>query len=336
MRLDHKHNSRFLIDTIRCTRFPKEACLSLRHLTLRQLAVFEALARHRSFSAAAKSLHLTQPAVSMQVRQLETAAGVALVERIGKRIDLTEAGLELVHCARDVQARIKDADDALATIRGLRGGTLDIAVVSTAKYFAPHLLAAFRRRHPEINLRLAVSNRESVLAALRENRTDLVIMGQPPRDLEVEAKVFARHPLALIAAPTHPLAKRKRLKLAELAQDNLLIREPGSGTRSAMERFFAQHGLRLRASTEMSSNETIKQAVMAEMGIAFLSMHTIGLELKARRLVTLPVAGTPVMRNWHVIHLARKRLSPTAQSFKDFLLDEGAALVRKTVGFEAA
>ena len=331
----HKHNSRFLIATIRQTRISNNLAVSLRHITLRQLAVFEALARHRSFSAAAKALHLTQPAVSMQIRQLEDAAGIALVERIGKRIDLTEAGEELARCARDVQARLKDTDDALATIRGLRGGTLDIAVVSTAKYFAPHLLAQFRKRHPEITLRLSVSNREAVVSALRENRTDLVIMGQAPPGLEVEAKVFARHPLVIIAALDHPLAKRKRLKLADLAQENLLIREPGSGTRSAMERFFAERGLRLRASTEMSSNETIKQAVMAGMGIAFLSLHTIGLELKARRLVTLPVEGTPVMRNWHVIHLARKRLSPIAQSFKAFLLDEGAALVRKTVGFDA-
>ena len=307
----------------------------LRHATLRQLAVFEALAQHRSFSAAAKAMHLTQPAVSMQIRQLETAVGVALVERIGKRIDLTEAGVELARCARDVQARLKDADDALAAIRGLQGGQLDIAVVSTAKYFAPHLLAEFRRRHPGVTLRLTVSNRQAVLSALSENRTDLAIMGQPPRGLAVDAEVFARHPLAIIAPPTHALARRKRIRLAELANEDLLIREPGSGTRDAMERFFAQHGVRLRPSTEMSSNETIKQAVMAGMGIAFLSMHTIGLELKARRLVTLPVLGTPVMRNWHVIHLVRKRLSPIAQGFKDFLREEGAALVHKTVGFDA-
>jgi len=309
--------------------------MSLRHVTLRQLAVFEALARHRSFSAAARDLHLTQPAVSMQVHQLEEAAGVALVERIGKRIDLTEAGEELARCAREVQARLKDADDTLGTLRGLRGGTLDITVLSTAKYFAPRLLAEFRRRHPEINLRLAVSNREAVLRALSENRTDLAIMGQPPEGLALEARVFAPHPLAIIAPPAHPLARKKRLRLADLAAENLLIREQGSGTRAAMERLFAQQGIGLRSSTEMSSNETIKQAVMAGMGIAFISMHTIGLELKARRLVTLPVAGTPVMRNWHVIHLTRKRLSPVAQTFKDFLLDEGAELVRRSVGFDA-
>ncbi len=309
--------------------------MPLRHVTLRQLTVFAALARHRSFSAAAKALHLTQPAVSMQIRQLEDAAGVALVERIGKRIDLTEAGLELARCARDVEVRLKEAEDALATLRGLRSGTLDIVVVSTAKYFAPQLLAEFRRRHPDISLRLAVSNREAVLRALSENRTDLAIMGQPPKGLDVEARVFAPHPLVIIAPPTHPLASKRRLRFADLANENLLIREPGSGTRSAMERLFAQQGVRLRTSTEMSSNETIKQAVMAGMGIAFLSMHTIGLELKARRLTTLRVAGTPVMRNWHVIHLARKRLSPIAQSFKDFLLDEGADFVARAVGFDS-
>jgi len=310
--------------------------MSLRHVTLRQLAVFEAVARHGSFSAAAKALHLTQPAVSMQIRQLEEAAGVALVERIGKRIDLTEAGRELARCARDVQVRLKEAGDALAALQGLHAGQLEIAVVSTAKYFAPHLLAEFRRRHSEVNLRLMVSNREAVVRALQENRTDLVVMGQPPRGLEVDAKVFARHPLAIIAAPDHSLARRKRLRLADLANEDFLIREEGSGTRSAMERFFSRHGVRLRATTVMSSNETIKQAVIAGMGIAFLSMHTIGLELKAGRLITLPVTGTPVMREWHVIHLARKRLSPAAQRFKEFLLEDGPALVRKAVGFEGA
>lgn len=310
--------------------------MPLRHVTLRQLAVFESVAQHLSFSAAAKALHLTQPAVSMQIRQLEDAAGIALVERIGKRIDLTEAGRELARCARDVQTRLKEADDALAALQGLRGGQLEIAVVSTAKYFAPQLLAEFRRRHAEVSLRLMVSNREAVVRALQENRADLVIMGQPPRGLDVEAKVFARHPLVIIAAPDHPLAKRKRLRLTDLAHEELLIREEGSGTRSAMERFFATQGVKLRATTEMSSNETIKQAVIAGMGIAFLSMHTIGLELKARRLITLPVAGTPVMREWHVIHLARKRLSPAAQRFKEFLLEDGPALLSKAVGFDTA
>jgi len=306
--------------------------MSLRRITLRQLVVFEAVSRHVSFSAAAKALHLTQPAVSMQVRQLEEAAGVALVEQIGKRIGLTSAGEEVARCARDLQARLKDADDALAAMKGLRGGQLEIAVVSTTKYFAPYLLAEFRRRHPAVGLRLTVSNREAVVRALQENRADLVIMGQPPRDLAVDANVFARHPLTIIAPPNHPLAGRKRLRLADLAHESFLIREPGSGTRSAMERLFAAHRVELRSSTEMSSNETIKQAVMAGMGVSFLSAHTIGLELKTRRLVTLPVSGLPVMREWHVIHLARKRLSPIAQGFKDLLIAEGAALVRRAVG----
>lgn len=306
--------------------------MSLRRVTLRQLVVFEAVSRHLSFSATAKALHLTQPAVSMQIRQLEESAGVALVERIGKRIDLTAAGKEVARCARDLQARLKDAEDRLAAMQGLRGGQLEISVVSTAKYFAPYLLAEFRQRHPAVGLRLTVSNREVVLRALQENRTDLVIMGQPPRDLAVEAKVFARHPLAIIAPPNHPLARRKRLRLADLAHESFLIREPGSGTRSAMERLFAAHRIEMRSSTEMSSNETIKQAVMAGMGVSFLSTHTIGLELKARRLVTLPVSGLPVLRDWHVIHLASKRLSPVAQGFKALLIAEGADLVRRAVG----
>lgn len=304
----------------------------MRNVTLRQLRTFAEVARHMSFTAAARALHLTQPAVSMQVRQLEQAAGLPLVEQLGRRVHLTEAGQELLRYAARVSDLLREAEDAMKALQGIGGGELSIAVTSTAKYFAPSLLAEFRRRHPEVRLRLAVSNREAVVRALTENTVDLAVMGRPPRGLEAEAAAFAKHPIVVIAAPGHPLAARRRLPLEALARETFVIRERGSGTRNAMEHVFAERGFKAHDTLEMSSNETIKQAVMAGMGIAFLSMHTIGLELRAQRLVLLPVAGLPVMREWYVIHRKGKRLSPAAQAFKSFLLEQGGALIERAVG----
>jgi DNA-binding transcriptional LysR family regulator len=268
----------------------------------------------------------------MQVRQLEQAAGLPLLEQLGRRVHLTDAGRELLRYAGGIADLLREAEDAMKALQGVGGGELSIAVTSTAKYFAPRLLAEFRRRHPEVRLRLAVSNREAVVRALTENTVDLAVMGRPPRGLEVEAAAFAKHPIGVIAAPEHPLAPRRRLPLEALAGETFIIRERGSGTRNAMEHVFAERGFRARETLEMSSNETIKQAVMAGMGIAFLSTHTIGLELRAGRLVLLAVTGLPVMREWYVIHRRGKRLSPAAQAFKSFLLEQGAALIERAVG----
>ena len=303
----------------------------MRNATLRQLRTFAEVARRQSFTAAAKALHLTQPAVSMQVRQLEQAAGLPLVEQFGRRVHLTDAGRELLRYAGGIADLMREAEEAMKALQGIGGGELQIAVTSTAKYFAPRLLAEFRRRHPEVRLRLAVSNREAVVRALTDNAVDLAVMGRPPKGLDTEAAAFAKHPIAVIAAPDHPLASRRRLPLEALAGETFIIRERGSGTRAAMEHVFAERGFRARETLEMSSNETIKQAVMAGMGIAFLSMHTIGLELRAGRLVLLAVNGLPVMREWYVIHRRGKRLSPAAQAFKSFLLEQGAALIERAV-----
>jgi DNA-binding transcriptional LysR family regulator len=308
----------------------------MRHATLRQLRVFSTVARTLSFSAAARELHLTQPAVSIQVKQLEGHAGLPLFEQIGKKVFLTEAGRELARYAAGVTDLLREAEDTLAALRGVRGGVLKIGVVSTAKYFAPTLLAEFTRAHPDVRIKLAVSNREDVVASLASNEVDVAIMGRPPRELATADEPFASHPHAIIAAPDHPLAAKRRIPLARLAGEHFLIREPGSGTRGSMERVFADHGLAIAASMEMSSNETIKQAVMAGMGISFLSLHTVGLELEAKRLVILDVAGLPVVRQWHVIHLRDKRLSPAARLFRDFLLERGAALIERAVGTAAA
>lgn len=303
----------------------------MRNATLRQLRTFAEVARRLSFTAAAKALHLTQPAVSMQVRQLEEAAGLPLLEQLGRRVHLTDAGRELLRYAGGIADLMREAEEAMKALQGIGGGELSIAVTSTAKYFAPRLLAEFRRRHPEVRLRLAVSNREAVVRALTDNAVDLAVMGRPPRGLDTDAAAFAKHPIAVIAAPDHPLAGRRRLPLEALAGETFIIRERGSGTRAAMEHVFAERAFRARETMEMSSNETIKQAVMAGMGIAFLSTHTIGLELRAGRLVLLAVSGLPVMREWYVIHRRGKRLSPAAQAFKSFLLEQGAALIERAV-----
>jgi LysR family transcriptional regulator, low CO2-responsive transcriptional regulator len=301
----------------------------MRDVTVRQLQIFASVARHLSFSRASEELHLTQPAVSMQVKQLEHLAGLPLLERTGRRARLTQAGEEMLRHARVVLRALQDATDAFAALRGLRGGRVAIAAVSTAKYFAPKLLALFSQRHPEVELRLAVNNRDAVVQLLGDNDVDLAIMGTPPPELDAVAVPFARHPLVVVASPGHALAGRRRVPLEALAGETFLVRERGSGTRAAMERFFHQHRVRVRVGTEISSNETIKQAVMAGMGLAFLSHHTIGLELKAGQLALVHAEGLPVLRDWNVVHRREKRLSPAAAAMKEFVLREGSAFLRQ-------
>jgi DNA-binding transcriptional LysR family regulator len=303
----------------------------MKNATLRQLQVFEAVARNLSFARAAEELHLTQPAVSLQIKQLAEHAGLPLFEQMGKKIYMTEAGREMLAYSHAITQRIKEAEEVFAALRGASNGVINIAVVSTAKYFAPKLLAVFRKRHPSANVKLAVNNRELTVKQLLENETDLVIMGRPPAEVETTAEPFARHPLGIIAPPDHPLAGKRRIPLKRLAQETFIIREKGSGTRAAMETLFTERDFVYKASLEISSNETIKQAVIAGMGISFLSMHTVGLELSSKRLVALDVVGLPMMRHWYVIHRVQKRLSPLAQEFKAFLLRDGAEVLRHAV-----
>jgi DNA-binding transcriptional LysR family regulator len=301
--------------------------MSMQHVSLRQLRVFEAAATTRSFSRAAEVLHLTQPGVSMHIKELEGHAGLPLFERIGKKLFVTEAGQELLIRAREVIRSLKDADDAFDGIKGLRRGRIHLAVVSTAKYFAPRLLARFRDQFPRLEIRLAVSNRTSVVEQIVSNEVDLAIMGRSPDTLDIEAQAFAENPHVIVAAPGHPLAGRECITEGAIAKHTFLVREPGSGTRVALEEFFEQRRLSYTIGMEMASNETIKQAVMADMGVSFLSRHTIELELQMGRLVVLDVRGLPVIRHWHVAHLANKRLSPTAGAFKTFVLERGRELL---------
>lgn len=304
----------------------------MNHVTLRQLRVFLAVARNLSFSGAARELHLTQPAISMQIRQLEHAAGIPLFERIGRKTSLTEAGRELFARATGVTELLRDAKESLDALRGIRTGTLKLAAVSTAKYFTPSLLAEFMPAYPEITVKFNVGNREEIIKQLSGNEVDLAIMGRPPRELQTVAAAFAKHPLIIIASPNHPLANQQRISLKRLEKENFLIREQGSGTRASMERVFRDRHVRFRASMEVSSNETIKQAVIAGMGVSFISIHTVGLELQTGKLVQLDVSGLPIVREWHVMHLRAKRLSPIAEAFQEFLLERGGAIIERATG----
>ena len=297
------------------------------NLTLRQLSIFEAAARHLSFTRAAEELHLTQPAVSMQIRQLEESAGLPLFEQVGKRMFLTEAGQEMERYARSVLATLEEASQVFDEMRGLERGTLHIAVASTANYFVPQLLAEFCRRYPGVQVSLDVTNREGLLHALSDNDTDLVVMGKPPETMDLVATIFMENPLVAIAPPAHPLAGQKKIPLQRLQEETFLIREKGSGTRSATERFFVEHGLSLSSTMEMSSSESIKQGVEAGLGLGLLSLHTLEMELALKRLVILDVNELPIVRNWYIMHRTGKRLSAVAQGFRDFVCKESAQML---------
>lgn len=297
------------------------------NLTLRQLNIFEAVARHLSFTRASKELHLTQPAVSMQVKQLEDEVGLPLFEQVGKKVFLTEAGKEMQRYAASIQATLAEAGQVFDEMRGLERGRLHISVASTANYFVPQLLASFCQRYPHVHISLDVTNRHRLLDALAANETDLVIMGKPPGNMELVAESFMDNPLVAIAPPNHPLANSRNIPLKRLQEETFLVREKGSGTRSATERFFLEHGVALSSTMEMSSSEAIKQGVEAGLGFGLLSLHTLEMELELKRLVILDVRELPILRKWYIMHRSGKRLSAVAQSFKDFVLSEAVSIL---------
>ncbi|WP_040053741.1 LysR family transcriptional regulator [Caballeronia concitans] len=299
----------------------------MRNATLRQLKIFETVARRLSFSRAAEELYLTQPAVSTQVKQLEEHAGLPLFEQLGKRIYLTPAGNEMLHYSRAILEQFREADDAMARLKGISGGTLNVAVISAGDYFFPRLLAAFTKRNTDVRLNLAVHNREELLHQLTDNLTDLAVMVRPPRDMDTVNVSFAPHPYVIVAPPDHPLVGRKNLPLEALADEPFIVRERGSDTWNSMEEGFAGRLANLNVAMEITSTETIKQAVIAGMGVSFLSAHTISMELQVGKLAVLDIEGFPVMLNWFVVHRNNKRLPPVALAFKEFLIEEGAAQI---------
>jgi DNA-binding transcriptional LysR family regulator len=285
----------------------------------RQVQVFEAVARHGSVTRAAAELNITQPAVSMQLRQFEARVGLALTERAGRRLTLTDAGEEVARHARHVLRSMADLGDCLDALRGLDRGRLRLAVVSTANYFIPRHLAEFRRRHPGVEVVLHVANRTSVLETLAANEADLAITGQPPETADVVARRFMDNPLVVIASPGHPFSGQRSIPLARLAQEPFVMREPGSGTRAAFERVLAAGGLTVRPAGVLASNEAVKQAVQAGLGLAVISAQTTETEIETGRLCQLDVAGFPILRHWYIVYRNYRRLSPSALAFRNLL-----------------
>ena len=306
----------------------------MKNVTLRQLRVFAAAARHMNFSRAADELHLSQPAVSTQIKEFASFIGLPLFERIGRKTYLTPAGDEILLCAKAITQRMKEAEAALARLKGVTGGRLDVAVISAGDYFFPRVLAAFGASHPGVAFNLTVHNRESLLHQLGENLTDLAVMVRPPTDMDTVAVAFAPHPYVIVAAPSHPLAGKRQIPRSALNRERFVQREQGSDTWNSMCEVFGRQINRLNIAMEISSTETIKQAVVAGMGIAFLSAHTISLDLLAGNLVVLDVQDFPAMLNWYLVHNRTKRLPPVAAAFKEFLLREGASLIERLVHFE--
>lgn len=295
----------------------------MRHATLRQLKVFEAIARHLSFTRAAEELHLTQPTVSMQIKQLTGTVGMPLFEQIGKRIHLTGAGQALHATCRELFDSIERFEMDVANRKGLKKGHLKLAAITTAKYFVPRALGPFCQRYPGIEVSLKVTNRERVLERLANNLDDLYILGQPPDNLDAVYKPFLENPLVVIARHDHPLAGKRRIALERIAKEPFLMREPGSGTRMAAQRLFDKNRLKINIRMEIGSNEAIKQAIAGGLGISVLSRHTLALEGESGPLVVLDVQGFPIERHWYAVYPTGKQLSVVARAFYDYLLSEG-------------
>jgi DNA-binding transcriptional LysR family regulator len=296
-----------------------------RDLTIRQLRALGAVHSMGSVTAAARLLNLTQPAVTLQLRNLEVLAGLPLIQRTGDGMRLTDAGREVMTLTERIEAALLDCEQTLDMIAGRSGGRVSIGAVSTAKYFVPFAIGAFSKRHPKIDIVLRVGNREDIRQALRGYDLDIAIMGQPPPDVPVEKRLLGEHPHVIVAAADHWLARDSGLAVVDLTYETFIVRERGSGTRMLMEQFFQASDLVPKMGMEMDSNETIKQAVIAGLGIAFISLHTVASELADGRLVVLDVAGLPIMRQWYAVRRSDKTLLPPAQAMLEFLGEEGSS-----------
>ena len=302
----------------------------MKNATLRQLRVFASVAKHLSFIRAAEELKLTAPAVSMQIKELEAAVGLPVFDRTSRQVSLTMVGEYVLAHSRRVLSAMRDAEDLVARFRGLKSGRLDVGMVSTAEYFLPRLLAEFHREHPGVVIRLQVANnRDQIVALMQEGDIELAIMGRPPQGWPNRAEPFAMHPHVLVTAVDHPFARMESVPAEALAEEGFIVREPNSGTRAALDEFMRTHHMTPRIVMQMSSNEAIKQAVMAGMGISVLSRHTVGLELDHKLIAAPEAEGLPVMRRWHVVNNLAKTLSPAAESFRYFILERGEAFLAK-------
>ncbi|HEY9200434.1 MAG TPA: LysR substrate-binding domain-containing protein [Gammaproteobacteria bacterium] len=294
--------------------------MPIRHATLHQLKIFYALSQHMSITRTAEALHLTPPAVSIQVKQLAESAGEALIDQVGKQIFLTDAGKAVAEASRDIFERIDALQDELAGIQSLEQGSLSVSIITTAKYFVPRLLGTFASQYPDIEVALFVGNRQSVLDRLNENKDDFYVLGRPPDNLKVEAIPFAPNPLVAIAPPDHPLAKTKNISAERISKEPFIIRESGSGVRMSTLQYFRERNLSINIRMELGSNEAVKQIVMGNLGISFLAESTLTKELELGELIKLDIEGLPIERHWFMVHQSKKLLSPLASAFKEYLM----------------
>ena len=295
--------------------------MPIHHATLHQLKIFDAVARNLSFARAAEELHLTPPALSIQVKQLADVIGQPLFEQIGKKISLTPSGDVAWSACRDVLERLEQLAQQLAALQGLEKGSLKLATLSTAKYFIPRLLGDFCIKHPGVETALFMGNREQLLERLARNQDDLYVLGQPPEHLNVVSEPFADNHLVVIAGPTHPLAHEQDIAPTSIQGLPFILRESGSGTRLAAEKFFERHRVTLKMRMELGSNEAVKQVVAGGLGIAVLSASTIRSELLSGELVILDVKGFPLDRKWYMVYPAGKHLAPSAKVFMKYMIE---------------
>lgn len=302
----------------------------MKHVTMRQLRIFVTVAKDGSITKAAERLFLTPPAVSMQIKELETQIGMALFERNARRFELTTVGEYFLLYAKKILDLVTEAEELAKRLQEGAVGELKIGMVSTAQYFVPQMLGDFRREHPGISLSLRVGNRAQVVAMLESREIDIAVMGRPPEGFAVRAEAFAGHPSGFVAPPDHPLADETRsIDPKVIRREPLIVREAGSGTRAAMDLFFAERRVTPTVAMQMESNEAIKQAVIAGLGVAFLSLHTVGGELARGELKVIPVRGTPVVRSWYVVHRTSQFVAPTVEAFRYFLLERGQSFLQQ-------
>ncbi len=302
----------------------------MRQATLHQLKVFEAVARHNSFTRAAEELFLTQPTVSMQVKQLAKAVGLPLFEQVGKRLYLTTAGKELFGTCKGLFDQLSEFESTIANLKGLKQGTLRLSVITTAKYIIPRLLGLFSQRYPGIDISLKVTNHERISERMLNNQDDIYVMSQLPSDFDLNVHPFLENPLVVLAPRSHPLVKEKNIPLKRLADELFIMREPGSGTRQAVKKLFDDHGITVKVKLDLGSNEAIKQAIAGGLGISVLSRHTLTSESMNHEIVVLDVEHFPILRHWYVVYPAGKQLSIVARTFFDYLMNEGKAIAEHT------
>ena len=300
----------------------------MKQATLHQLKVFEAAARNGSFTRAAEELFLTQPTVSMQVKQLTKAVGLPLFEQVGKRLYLTQAGKELFATCRDIFEKLSQFEMTVADLKGLKQGRLRLSAITTAKYFVPRLLGPFCRLYPGIDISLQVTNHSGIMDRLKENLDDLYIMSQLPENLDINSQSFLENPLVVFAPIDHPLTKEKNISLQRLSEEPFILREPGSGTRTAIQRLFDEHELTLKVKLELGSNEAIKQAIAGGLGVSVLSRHTLIPEGATPELTVLDVEHFPIRRYWYIVYPAGKQLSVVARTYFDYLIDAAKLIDR--------